>query len=153
MALTEEKKARLRETSNHHWRRCQTLAGWLETTPGDVNKHWSCCLAKTGVSDEADTPKLGEIAESACNGNDTSIMLVKEAYLACLTRLVRRERELLEFKSRKIVDAKTPAPPTLESQIRIMCWAIRTIGDEASAAEAFKAAIERRKGIQQHYYR
>lgn len=151
--LSDEKKARLKAASNHHWWRCQQLSRWLGDTPGAVNRHWSCCISVAGVTGEEESPKPGEVAESACNGSDAAILIIKEAYLACLTRNVIRERELLERTAKKIVTRPQDVQqPNLEAQIKIMLWAIRTCGNESTADEAFKMAIERRRNLQQHYY-
>lgn len=147
--LSEEKRAHLSATSNHHWWRCNELSKWLGCPPGEVNKHWSCCISSVGITGEVESPGPNEIAESAANGNDTAILLVREAYLVCLTRKVQHEQELLEHRSKQLTAVRRSQPdpqyPTMEAQKKIMLWAIRTCGSEESAIRALKLAIEHRR--------
>lgn len=152
--LSEERKRQIKAKSDHHWWRCRTLAPWLSISPSAVSRHWACCIGRAGVTDDDGSPQKNDVAESACRGSNDAISIIKESYLDCLLRRAEQERRLAAYqrslyerhiRRREEDEARRPDTKPMDSQVKIMLWAIRTCGNDATAAEAFRRAMDLRK--------
>lgn len=141
-AKTEEEKKRAQRQMRRHWNRCERWGMLLDVSKMEINAHWSCCVkAANGDYDGVSQPPFDVV------------IAVRKAYSECLLRKAKGSKKLADWHYRRAREERqgrnSDEPdeiPDLEQRIKVMFWAIRTVGGVENARDALERAIKSLEG-------